>query len=140
MKKYVVIAFFVSVFSFLACAGGASKPSNPSKAGSSATTVYYFHGAQRCPTCLAIESETRKVLDTKFQQQMKEGKIVLKIVDLSKKENEKLAEKYEVAWSSLIIDNGKTIVNLTGDAFSYARNEPQVFEKKLTETLHKMLQ
>ncbi len=140
MKKYVIIAFFVSVFSFWACAGSSSKQSNPSQTGSSAITVYYFHGAQRCPTCLAIESETRKVLNAKFQQQMKDGKIVLKIVNLSNKENEKLAEKYEVAWSSLIIDNGNTIVNLTNDAFSYARNEPQVFDKKLTETIHKMLQ
>ncbi|MDD2761244.1 MAG: hypothetical protein PHH11_13250, partial [Methylomonas sp.] len=28
--------------------------------------VYYFHSQRRCPTCLAIEKETRRLLEDSF--------------------------------------------------------------------------
>lgn len=54
--------------------------------------VLYFHGKQRCATCIAIENNTLAVMKENFSEQVKKGKVVFKVIDISKKENEKIAE------------------------------------------------
>lgn len=76
--------------------------------------VLYFHGAQRCITCRAIEANTVALLDSLYSQEKANGKIIYKVVDISKKENEAIADKYEVTWSSLFVNgwkDGKENVN-----------------------------
>lgn len=105
-----------------------------------ATTVYYFHGKQRCATCLAIESLTKEVMNNDYAQQVKNGKVAFKVVDLSTPEGEKIGDKYEVAWSSLLIDHNGKVIDLTDMAFSYAHGQPEVFKSKLKGELNKILQ
>ena len=69
--------------------------------------VLYFHGAQRCITCRAIEANTVALLDSLYSQEKANGKIIYKVVDISKKENEAIADKYEVTWSSLFVNGRK---------------------------------
>lgn len=105
--------------------------------------VLYFHGKQRCVTCNAIEKSTKEVLDKDFTQQLKDGKVVFKVIDISTKEGEKIADKYEVTWSSLFINKWKagkeTKNNMTDFGFSYAKGSPDVFKegvkKKVNESL-----
>ena len=100
----------------------------------------YFHGKQRCITCRAIEMLTKEVLDSDFAEAQKSGKLVFKIIDISQKENKAIAEKYEVAWSSLILNKGGNVVNLTDMGFSYAKGQPEVFKAQLKEEITKLLQ
>ena len=65
--------------------------------------VLYFHGKQRCATCMAIESNTNATMQKNFAEKMKKGKVVFKVMDISKNENEKMAEKYEVTWSAVYV-------------------------------------
>lgn len=105
--------------------------------------VLYFHGKQRCATCMAIESNTKEVMQKNFAGQIKKGNVVFRIIDISKKENEKIAEKYEVTWSSLFVvkhKSGKeTHKNLTEFAFGNARKSPDVFKSGLVKTVNGML-
>lgn len=61
------------------------------------------------------------------------------MIDISTLEGEKIADKYELTWSSLIIDRKGKMENLTDMGFSYAKGEPEVFKTKLKEALNKML-
>ena len=73
--------------------------------------VLYFHGKQRCVTCIAIEKQTKAVIAENFAAQQKSGKVRYKEVDISTPEGKKLATKYKVSWSSLFVTkhkNGKT--------------------------------
>ena len=83
--------------------------------------VLSFHSKQRCPTCIAIENETRNLLNSSFEQEMADSTIVLRVFDLSEKENQQIAEHYQVSFSSLILVkyvNGQPEVhNLTEYAF-----------------------
>lgn len=54
--------------------------------------VLYFHGKQRCATCIAIENNTLAVMKENLSEQVKKGEVVFKVIDISKKENEKIAE------------------------------------------------
>lgn len=94
--------------------------------------VLYFHGKQRCITCNAIEKLSKEVVEESFAQQLKDGKVVFKVIDISTKEGEKIADKYEVTWSSLYINKwkgGKEVKsNMTDFGFSYAKGSPKVFK------------
>ncbi len=92
--------------------------------------VLSFHGKKRCITCNAIEDLTREVVAELGNQD-----IVLKVIDID--ENEELSNRYEVAFSSLILVDGERVVNLTEMAFAHAKNEPEVFKAKLKEELAK---
>ena len=105
--------------------------------------VLYFHGKQRCVTCNAIERLTREVIEENFAKEVKNGTIVFHVIDISQPENEAIADKYEVAFSSLFVTkwiNGVSIkTNMTDFAFSYAKNQPEVFKKGLKEKLDEVL-
>ena len=105
--------------------------------------VLYFHGKQRCATCIAIKNNTLAVMKENLSEQVKKGEVVFKVIDISKKENEKIAEKYEVTWSSLFVvgyKNGQeTAENMTQFAFGNARKSPEVFKEGLVKTINDML-
>ena len=105
--------------------------------------VLYFHGKQRCATCIAIGNGTQEVLKSSFQQQVKNGKVKFKEVDISTPDGEKLADSYRVAGSALYLTqhiNGKEYRNdLTSFGFATARTNPAEFKKQLKEKIVNLL-
>jgi len=105
--------------------------------------IIYFHSEHRCPTCLSIESNTKKTLNTYFAKLVKDGTIKLQVLNVEDQKNQKLAEKYQAEGSSLYLTriNGKTETtkDLTNFAFSYSRNEPEKFIAGLKEEIEKKL-
>lgn len=103
--------------------------------------VLSFHTKQRCPTCIAIERLTREVVETDFAAQLADRRLVFRILDIS--ENEALADKYEITWSSLLVnrsENGVSSVNdLTKFAFANARTNPEKFKAELKAEIGKQL-
>lgn len=129
---FIVITFLGMV----SCAGGASKDkaaSNTVKPGT--VEVLYFHGKQRCITCNSIERLTQQVVDSIANE-----KVVLRVIDISLPENEAVADKYEVAFASLILDKDGTVVNLTEMGFANAKNHSEVFKSELTQAIDKLNQ
>lgn len=105
--------------------------------------VLYFHGKQRCLTCNTIEKLSKAVVDSLFSKELKEGRVVYKIIDISEKENESLADKYEVTWSSLFInkwkDGKETPVNMTEFAFTHATDSPMTFKEEVKKKIEEQL-
>ena len=103
--------------------------------------VLYFHGKQRCATCVAIEENTKQLIEERFSEQISKGELVFKTIDIN--ENETLADKYEITWSSLLVvdnENGKEIVeDLTNFAFTNALNSPDEFKEGVSKTINNML-
>ena len=93
--------------------------------------IVYFHAKYRCPTCLSIEENTKKTLNTYFAAQLKDGTIKLQVLDVSEEKNEKLVEKYEADGSGLFLTklDGKkeTTTEFTNFAFSYSRHQAVKF-------------
>lgn len=105
--------------------------------------ILYFHGKQRCATCMAIEKNTKEAVMTQFADELKKGTVVFRTIDISKAENEKIAEKYEVTWSSLFIckwkNGNETYENLTQYAFANARKNPGTFKSEVVNKVKKLL-
>lgn len=96
--------------------------------------VLDFHSTHRCMTCNAIEANTKYTLNTYFAKELKDAKITFQVINVDKKENEKIAEKFEASGTALILNvikNGKeTQLNLTNFAFMNG-NDQKVFSKEL---------
>ena len=108
MRKlfYLLIATLVLV----SCGNGSKKKTGENQAEeiqSNRIEVLYFHRAQRCITCRAIETNTVAFLDSLYSKEKADGKIIYKVIDISKKENEAIADRYEVTWSSLFVNGWK---------------------------------
>ena len=105
--------------------------------------VLYFHGKQRCVTCRAIEKNAKDLLDAKFAEQMRQGRVVWRVIDISQKENAQIAEKYQVTWSSLFLVSHKNskerAENLTEFAFGNARSNPDKFKEGLQQRINQAL-
>lgn len=105
--------------------------------------VLYFHGKQRCATCMAIEKNAREAIEAQFADELKNGTVVFKTIDISEPENEAVADKYEVTWSSLFVsrwkDGKETYENLTEYAFANARTAPDTFKSGVIEKVNALL-
>lgn len=139
-----VLYVFIVLF-FIAC-GNTKKSKTTDTAnqeGKDRVEVLYFHGKQRCLTCNAIEKLSKEVVDTLFAKELKESRVVYKAIDISEKENEVLANKYEVTWSSLFINKWKegkeTPVNMTEFAFTHATTSPATFKEGVKKKIEEQL-
>lgn len=142
MKKvFLMVALCVGM---VACGNGNAK--NESEAEKQVkkdvVEVLYFHSKQRCATCMAIEKNTKELVESAFAEKLNNGELVFKSVNIT--EEETLADKYEVSWSSLIIvdydKNGKEeSTNMTEFAFGNARTNPESFKKGVAEQINTML-
>lgn len=143
MKKIMTLLLVALLWA--ACGGSKTTSDNvaPVALLENGVEVLSFHNKQRCPTCIAIENETRNVLNSSFAQEMADSTIVLRVFDLSEKENQQIAEHYQVSFSSLILVkyvNGQPEVhNLTEYAFSKARVAPEEFKEELVERMEGLL-
>lgn len=138
MKKLLSI-LTISLLAF-SCGRG---PSNTAQAEEQhqkdRLEILYFHGKQRCATCMAIEKNTKEAVESQFAEEIRNGSVVLRIIDLSEPENEAVAEKYGVTWSSLFISRWKagkeTYEDLTKYAFANARTAPDTFKAELVRKI-----
>lgn len=105
--------------------------------------VIVFHGVKQCETCKAIKKNSQDVVTAQFQNQGKGKKVVYRVIDFSKPENKQIAEKYQIAWTSLVLvkhQNGKeTVNNISQFAIKNARTNTAVFKKQLAKDIKKML-
>lgn len=134
MKKMLILMLLA--LSQVACATNTKSQVNHEK---DVLYMNYFHSTQRCPTCRAIESETKAVLDAIYPQDLQSGRIVWQVVNIDDESSENLVEHYEVAWSSLILEYNGKVINLTDDGFSYARNDAPRFRQILQSTIQSLL-
>lgn len=99
--------------------------------------VIYFHGKQRCPTCVAIENETKALMEEDLVKQVDANLVKMSVVDFSTEEGKEIAKKYKVSFSSLIIvanpGKNETVEDLTRFAFANARNNASEFKKVVKE-------
>lgn len=135
MKKIsiFIMAAFLSTVTFSACLGNDTSETIKEAVvkKESLVEVIYFHGKQRCKTCIAIENETKALMEGELANLVKSGKVKFRIVDISSDEGEVLATKFKVSFSSLLVVTKDGTEDLTHFAFSNARTNAEVFRKEL---------
>ena len=72
--------------------------------------LLYFHPRFRCLSCNNVEKFAKEVAENEFEQEMEEGKLVFRSLDIDDPENKDLVEELGVTGSSLYVvatDGGK---------------------------------
>ena len=143
MRNLVIIAAWLASIGLASCGRIVSREEQTEDNGNDRVEVIYFHGKQRCPTCVAIEECTRQVIDSVFADEIGNGTVTFRTVDISTADGEAIADRYEVTWSSLFVNDWKngeeTRENLTDFGFATARAYPDSFKTVLTETFRNSL-
>lgn len=149
MKKFSIFVFGVLLasFSMSACSFSNEEQKNEvtvevAKEGG-VVEVLYFHGKQRCATCVAIENETKALMSGELASLVEEGRVVMKVIDITTDEGKSIANKYKVSYSSLfvVVKNGdkEKAEDLTRFAFANARNNPEEYREELKNMIMKSL-
>lgn len=96
--------------------------------------VIQFHLEHRCVTCLKIEKLTKETLAAYFSQ------MPFSLVNVEKKENEKISKAFQAYGTALFLYNPKTGAkkNLTQFAFLKAGNE-EVFTRELKKQIEEFV-
>jgi hypothetical protein len=132
MKKMLIAA------SLLLLVAGIALAQKPAK-----LKIVYFHSEHRCPTCISIEENAKKTLNTYFANQLKDGTITFEVLNIDESKNTKLVEKYKAEGSSLFLTkvsgSKETNTDFTNFAFSYSRNQADKFIAGLKAEIEKNL-
>lgn len=141
MKKFaiIILAVMISAVSVSACSNSVKSETAATEVAKNTpkAEIIYFHGKQRCKTCIAIENETKALVEGELAALVKEGKLSFRIVDISTPEGKKLADKYKVTFSSLFIVTPKGAEDLTRFAFANARSNAEGFRQELKDKVMK---
>lgn len=72
--------------------------------------VYYLHGTFRCQSCNTIERLTKIAVETGFKEQLKNGRVEIRVINVEEKGNEHFVNDYKLYTKSVILSdlkNGK---------------------------------
>jgi hypothetical protein len=106
-------------------------------ADTSVVNVYYFHGKQRCKTCVAVGDITKETVEKAYADN---NKVVFTEIKTSEDAAKALVEKYDVTWNALIIARGGDNIEITKQAFATAVENPQSLETLIKDEVNKRLQ
>jgi len=134
MKRSLFLSLaFMAIFAFF-CNAQDGKMKSSTVSGPEKVEAYYFHFTSRCATCLAVENEARE--NIKF---LYGSNINFKSINLDDASSKEIAKKLKVSGQSLLIVKEGKQINLTNDAFLYAKNNPEKFKSILKEKIDKFL-
>lgn len=133
--------FFTLIVALAVMACGQSSQSSSQASGSeivddAKVTVYYFHGRMRCQTCLNIQSVVNSAVEENFADN---DEVTFVEIDFSDRANAALADKYEIAFSSVVIATAKSHTNLTDEAFAMVMNNPDGLRQLVVDETNKYL-
>lgn len=130
MNKSILILFLAVLFAACGNKTTSKQTENQTQEKQTVTTadasvvnVYYFHGKQRCKTCIAVGDLAKKTIEETYAGN---NKVKFIEVDTSDKKFDDLVNKYEVSWNALIIAKGDNSIDITEQAFANALNNPDV--------------
>jgi hypothetical protein len=105
--------------------------------------VYYFHITERCEIDQTIESNTRALMKSDFQNEIKNGTIKFAVLNTDDKANAKTVSRFEINPQALYVvkhDGSKEAkTDLTRFAFDNVMASPKKFQLRLKDEIEKAL-
>lgn len=99
--------------------------------------AYYFHGNARCPTCHKMEQYAKEAIEENFKDELANGLLVFKAVNVDEKENEHFVNEYQLYTKALIIsylEDDKEIQHKNlAKIWEYVRDRKKFFNYVTTE-------
>ena len=126
----------------VACSGGKSKNvTENQQTRRNVVEVLFFHGAQSCASCKAIERTTEELLE-EYKEAIERGDVIYSNLDLI--DHEARAEKYGIIWSSLLVidydnDGNERVTDLTDHAYTDVMTDSERLKARLRTAINNYL-
>jgi len=134
MKHLSILSFIALSILFASCQGKAQEQTSDMKIVANKIEVIDFYSTHRCVTCKAIEASAKYTIDTYFLEEIENGTVVFKTVNVDDEENYTIAENFEATGTALflnVVKNGEEMhIDLTEFAFSKGRDK-EAFSEEL---------
>ena len=104
--------------------------------------VYYFHRTQRCYSCNILSQYVKETIEQKFSEEIKNGKIDFREINVDLSENKDVARKFQASGSSLFINtirNEKDDISQDTNVWRLLGNKSQ-FQNYLTNKINSLLE
>lgn len=102
--------------------------------------VYYFHLSSRCETCMAIEKNTREVIENEFKKQNEQGDVTFSSVNVEEETDHEYVKKFGIDGPTLLViykqRKKEKVINLTDIALRDARYNSEKFKAQLLESVN----
>ena len=132
--KYL-FSLLMALFFFTVSCGQSEQTKMLDDSDKTCVEILYFHGDMRCRNCYAMQKGVSELLEEKYKDEVKDGKIIFKTIDITTAEGEQIADNYGVTWSSLFLNNwkdGKEERNdLTRMGMKTAAKDPAAFKDEV---------
>jgi hypothetical protein len=147
MKR--VFFMLLAVITFTACGSGNEKKTDAvetsadtsvktaevtpvASADPSTVYVYYFHGKQRCKTCIAVQKLANEAVNQMYGDNQK---VHFMEVLTDEEANKGLVEKYGVIWNALIVAKGDDYIDMTQNAFANPEGVKELLKNEVGRRL-----
>ena len=134
MKHFTILSFFALSILLFSCKGKAQEKQSTVTGTINKIEVIDFHGTHRCVTCKTIESSAKYTVETYFADELQNGTVIFKAINVDDDKNYAMAEKFKATGTALflnVIKDGKeTHIDLTDFGFSKWRDQ-ETFSKEL---------
>jgi hypothetical protein len=106
---FIWLIFFMLIFSIqsVSAADVAEMPKTDAAPMSHYVSVTYFHTTARCPTCHKIEELSNDTIRFNFEDELKTGKVVWRVINVDEPENEHYIQDYQLYSKHLIVSEIK---------------------------------
>lgn len=138
-RVFVILTLCVGM---VACSGGKQgSVAENQQTKKDVVEVLYFHGAQSCASCKAIERTTEELLE-EYEEAIDQGELIYSKLDLI--DNKEQAEKYGVVWSSILViaydnEGNEQVTDLTDHAYTDVMTDSERLKTRLRTTINNYL-
>lgn len=106
IKKYIYSLVFTVLIVFMTVLPGISAEEAVKPAAHQIVATYFYTTA-RCPTCHKIEELSAQAVKLNFEEELKTGKVVWRVINVDEPENKHFNDDYQLYTKSLIISEVK---------------------------------
>lgn len=101
--------------------------------------IVMFHLSRRCESCMAVERETREVLEKSYKADLDSGEIRFLPFDILSESGKNAAKQLKASGQNLYLVKGDSISDLSGPAFLFANTHPERYHETLKREIEKYL-
>ena len=99
-----LLVYFGSLKNNIGASSNLNKDNLIEKPKAEQIEVFYFHSTARCISCLKLEEYTRNTINSFFQEELRDGRLNFKEINVDLAENKEIVQKFQAVGSSLKIN------------------------------------
>jgi len=130
MRQTALVAAILAVMlTSISCKNQNVKKEIGQNLNSTDVNVYYFHFTRRCATCLAVEENARKAVETLYGIEVKTGEYSFTSINLDEAGSKEIAGKLGIGGQTLLVVRGDKKIDITDKGFLNAHDLEKMKEE-----------